>query len=205
MSEKPKKAPDDAEDSYQAYLKARDQTYRERRHRLDDLAFKTSERYDQWVLTIAGGALAVSLTFLEKLCPHPLAPTWPVLLVVAWLFLTAAIVTAFVAIKKSREAIYRQIEIDDKSYARFRSTTTTHNPVGNVEEEEDNAKNREVERANTLSSVCTVLGILLLCAFAFLNVGRDNNQPQPALTPKCGISFPTNQPSVISNLPSKKP
>jgi len=205
MSEKDKKPSDNAEDSYQAYLKARDQNYRERRQRLDDLAFKTSERYDQWVLTIAGGALAVSLTFLEKLCPHPLVPTWPVLLSLAWLFLTAAIVAAFVAIKKSREAIYQQIEIDDRSYARFRSTTTTQNPVGKVEEEEDNAKSREVERTNTLSTICTVMGILLLCAFAFRNMVRDNNQPQPASTPKSGISFPTNQPSVVSNLPPKKP
>src|ERR1035438_4775715 len=40
-------------------------------NRFDDLAFKTSERYDQWILTLSGGALAISLTFLEKIAPEP--------------------------------------------------------------------------------------------------------------------------------------
>lgn len=205
MSEKNKNASDDTEDRYQEHLIERHRIYRERRHHLDDLAFKMSERYDQWVLTIAGGALAVSLTFLEKLCPHPLAPTWPVLLGSAWLFLTAAIVAAFVAIKKSRASIYRQIEIDDSAYARFCSTTTREVPEGKTEPEEINLERRKVECVNSLSTFCTVLGIALLCAFAFLNVGKDTNRSQPASVPRLDVSSATNQSILISNPPPRKP
>lgn len=76
------------------YQKERHADYSARSIRLDELAFKTSERYDQWVLTLSGGALAVSLTFLEKIAPEPVPATlW--FLALSWLSFIGAILAGF--------------------------------------------------------------------------------------------------------------
>ena len=98
---------------------------------MDDFALKTSERYGQWVLIISGGALAISITFLGKIAPHPASNTL-FLLGLSWLAYIFAILAGFSAIFVRREAIYRQIEIDDESYEQFRKTTKEDVPEGEL-------------------------------------------------------------------------
>lgn len=159
------------EHRYQQYLKDRHEAHVARRNSLNDFAFKTSERYDQWVLTLSGGALAISLTFLEKIAPHPSVATLP-LLGLSWLAYILAVLSGFSAIYFSREALYRQLEIDDETYEQFRRTTSERKPEGDLLLEGDNRHLITLRRLNRMSITCLTLGTFLMCGFALGNVAR---------------------------------
>lgn len=150
------------------YKRARHAHYLSERTKLDDLAFKTSERYDQWVLTIAGGALAISLGFLEKIAPNPQGST-VVFLCLAWVALVVCILAAFIAIKTSRDALYRQLNIVDEKYANFQKTASIEN-MGGEEINLVNEVNPKVDKWNQIAGGALVSGCTCLCIFAFLNV-----------------------------------
>jgi hypothetical protein len=159
------------DDEYQQYLNARHKAYTARRNNLDDLAFKTSERYDQWVLTLSGGALAISLTFLEKIAPNPSHYTL-FILGFSWLAYIVAVLAGFLAIDTSRKAIYRQLEIGDDNYDQFSKTTTKQKPEGEPLSDEKNT-NRPAELVGCLNKVSLtslVIGTAFLCIFAIANL-----------------------------------
>jgi uncharacterized membrane protein len=157
------------QNGYQQYLKDRHEEHVASRSSLDDHAFKTCERYDQWVLTLSGGALAISLTFLEKIAPHPLAATL-ILLGLSWLAYILAVLSGFWAISVSRQAIYRQLEIGDDTYEQFRKTTTAEKPEGDSLPEPINCHVRVLTVLNRTSLTCLILGTILMCSFAFGNI-----------------------------------
>lgn len=160
----------EAEDAFQQYRKERHTAHVSNRHNLDDLAFKTSERYDQWVLTLAGGALAISLTFIEKIAPEPKPYSW-ILLGLSWLLYIVAVFAGFAAIFYSREAIYRAIEICDAHYETFKETATADKPSGDSPPVLKNRFNQILERLNKVSLCCLGLGTLFMCVFALVNLG----------------------------------
>ncbi len=168
------------EDAYQ-YRKERHAAHIEIRNNLDDLAFKTSERYDQWVMTLAGGALAISLTLIEKIAPEPTPFSW-VILGLSWLAYIIAILAGLGAIYYSRKAIYRAIEICDEEYGLFVSSSTEENPGGNAPPKLDNRFNRFVEIINRVSLWCLGAGTVLMCIFGLINLGgrvsTDTGRPK---------------------------
>ena len=107
----------DASAEYALYRKERYQAHILRKDTLSDQAFILS-RYDQWILTISGGALAVSVAFLEKIAPKP-APYTLWFLGFAWGGYITSLISGFFAIYCSREALYRQREIVDLEYSNF--------------------------------------------------------------------------------------
>src|ERR1035441_926407 len=156
-------------DTYVQYKKDRHEAYLLRRNLLNDFAFKTSERYDQWVLTLSGGALAISLTFLEKIAPEPARCTL-ILLGLSWLAYIGAILAGFSAIHCSRNAIYRQLDIDEEVYVQFRRTTTEHETEGDQLPEQENRVITILKNLNKASVTCVVAGTLLMCCFALVNI-----------------------------------
>src|ERR1035441_8332712 len=144
-------------DTYVQYKKDRHEAYLLRRNLLNDFAFKTSERYDQWVLTLSGGALAISLTFLEKIAPEP-APMTLWFLGLSWLSFIGAILAGFFAIHYSREAIYREIEIARENYDAFVSTSSTQNMQGDHQPTKNNLPRMRVDTANIVSRSCLAAG-----------------------------------------------
>ena len=173
---------DSPEQVLHQYRKERHADYNARSSRLDELAFKTSERYDQWVLTLSGGALAISLTFLEKIAPQP-APMTLWLLGLSWLSFIGAILAGFFAIHYSREAIYREMEIARENYETFVSTSTTQNMQGANQPTKDNLPRTRVETANIVSRSCLAAGTGLLCLFALINLVIAKS-PQIGESPK---------------------
>jgi hypothetical protein len=177
---------------YWEYLKERHSTHLAKRNALDDLAFKTSERYDQWVLTLSGGALAISLTFLEKIAPAPAANTL-FLLVLAWTALIVAVLAGFCAIYVSRNAIYRQLEIGDEQYGQFRGTTTKENPEGKVPVEPENPHIRILKWLNYVSLLSLILGAIFICCFAFGNITVGKEQKKLDLPPQINVNVNLSQ------------
>jgi hypothetical protein len=68
---------DPQEQEYE-YRKQRYEAYSKEREGLRAAALEVSGRYDKWMLFLAGGALALSVTFIEKIAPHP--PPWSFIL-----------------------------------------------------------------------------------------------------------------------------
>ena len=169
-------------------------------NRLDDLAFKTSERYDQWVLTLSGGALAISLTFLEKIAPEPATNTlW--LLGLSWLAYILAILAGFFAIHYSREAIYREMEIAREDYDSFISTCTADAPSGDPPPKRENRHRSHVRISNITSRSCLALGTGLLCAFALtnLNAGKGSKGPEKQKEIAVDLNLPQSVINYLTN------
>lgn len=192
------KADDDvsAATAYGQYLKDRHDAHLLRRNSLCDFAFKTSERYDQWVLTLSGGALAISLTFLEKIAPDPV-PVTLVILGGSWLAYILAALTGFCAIYFSREALYTEVEIGDEAYTRFRETTTEQKPEGDPPAEWKNRHTKTLKKLSVASSSCLILGTFLMCAFALTNISRAKSKKE--ITPPVQINVTAQPPQLLTN------
>jgi hypothetical protein len=162
----------DPRKEFREYQKERYAAHSEEARNYAELAFRTSERYDQWVLMLAGGALGISITFIEKIAPHP---HWYLLLGLAWLCYVLALIFGFLAINCSRDAIYRQLSLADKAYTHWLTTATADEPAGTKTEDEDNEFNRRLDILNRVSLLGVALGTLLLCAFAFVNLWASSH------------------------------
>jgi hypothetical protein len=161
---------------YDAYIKERDA------FRNDSLT--VSERYDKAILLLGGGALALSLTFLEKIAPHPI-PISFVLLGAAWLGLIASILLQLHALSTSQTVTNDEMEIADREYRHYLVSIGDLQPVAeqillamaraDVEERKTTTR-----RLNVWSRWLLTLSIFLLCAFSVVNLpfvdGRRPNR-----------------------------
>ena len=68
--------PDEPQNLEYDYRKQRYETYIKDRDALRSDSLEVSGRYDKAILALAGGALALSVTFLEKIAPHPVPWTF---------------------------------------------------------------------------------------------------------------------------------
>jgi hypothetical protein len=186
-------------EAYHEYRKQRYAAHSAYRQNLDDLAFKTSERYDQWVFTLAGGALAISLTFLEKIAPNPAHFTF-ILLGISWLAYILAILAGFSAIYYSRKAIYQAIEICDENYRKFNETSTEEKPEGDPQPETENRFNLIVDQLNVVSLSCLVVGTLLMCIFALANLKgtKPTNETEHTNVPATTVNFLQTSNNIVN-------
>ena len=144
-------------------------TYSKEREKLNGASLETGGRYDRVVLTLGGGALALSLTFLEKIVPHP--SSWTLWLIVpAWLFLIGSVALQLLALAASQDAIRIQIERLDAEYSFYFSSD---NPSDAVAKRTPEGENRFVKRATCLN-ICSrwilIIGMILLFAFSACNM-----------------------------------
>lgn len=153
------------EDTNYEYQKRLHAAYSEQRSKADEIAFEIGGRYEKMLSLVAGGALVVSLTFIEKMAPSPLPGTrWIALL--SWGCLGTAVIACLYAISASQKAQQKKIENMDseilqKLYPddpRYKDLDVTSNPFA-----------QGVRRANGVSLWSAILGLISLVLFAFLN------------------------------------
>ena len=140
------------------------------REERDKTACEISERYDKWILTLSAGALAVSLTFLEKIAPSPEINTL-FLIGWAWAFLILSLIAGILAILVSQYAIQKQIEEIDKKIEELSNDDLTNNA--------NNSNNVLISFCHIFtigSAICFVLGIIFLCCFAYTNLCQEIKQ-----------------------------
>ena len=77
---------------------------------LVDAHRRSSEAYDKAVMTLSGGALAISLTFIHDVAPHP---THKGLLAWSWGLLALSLLLILVSFVASQYAILRRIKEED--------------------------------------------------------------------------------------------
>jgi len=110
---------------------------------------KSSEAYDKAVMTLAGGALAISLTFIHDVAPHPRHKGW---LGWSWLLLAVSLLLILVSFVASQYAIARQIrQIDGLNVSRW------------------NVPSRMTAGLNFASGMAFIAGVLCMVRFAWVN------------------------------------
>lgn len=151
------------------------ETYLRERAQLIEMETSTAEHNDRAALTLSAGALALSLTFIEKIAPNPL-PTTLCMIGASWLCFILSIVAVLFSFQASQIACRRQREIIDKIYETGRSDI-----------DEANAASRWTEWLNYISFGFFVVGVLLLANFAWINLphreSEDVRQAEPTQEP----------------------
>lgn len=160
---------------YSDYLAERYKNYIEQRRRLDSNALAIAEKYDQWVLTISGGALGVSLTFLEKISSSPISGSVPII-GVAWFCFVLSLLAGLYAIRFSSKSLVEQIVILDAEYDKFSRTTKPEAMLGDPVRSRKNQYRAKVLIASEISLWSLILGTVLLCVFSIVNLSANQKK-----------------------------
>lgn len=123
-----------------------------RRHLLDSL-YAESSSFDKAVMTLAAGALGISIAFVNNVAPNPRATGW---LAVSWGLFAASLVCVLFSFMAAQSAIRWEIDhlYDDPRPARPHPHRTS--------------------RLNKAAASAFVAGVVALSIFAFLNLGRGH-------------------------------
>ena len=141
---------DDVEnsDAYEDYIS--------HRKSLITLRVESTKSYDQALLTLSGGALGISIAFIENLAARP--PIVPAVLNWAWGLLAVALLSTLLSFFSSQKALGREIEIWDNMH-------------GNIPEgKQVNRWSEATSWLNGLSALFFITGIACLIWFSSANL-----------------------------------
>ena len=82
--------------------------YREALQRSEDVS---SDEFDKVMISLSGGALAISITFINQIAPEP-KHFW--LCIAAWIFFAVAMTTTLVSFRTTQEAMREQAVVLEK-------------------------------------------------------------------------------------------
>jgi hypothetical protein len=127
-----------------------------------------SEGYDKAILTLASGALGLSLSFIKDLLPASRPPAWSCLLYLSWWLLTAAILTTVCSFLLSNAALNKALEQAwgyylKRNEAAFARTRLAH----------------AVDYSNYLAGALFVFGIVLTVIFVSVNFHEAMSMKKP--------------------------
>lgn len=121
-----------------------------RRHLLEAL-YSESQQFDRAVLTLAAGALGISIAFVNDVAPNPRATGW---LAASWVLLALSLICVLLSFMAAQSAIRWEI---DHLYDVPRP---------------ERPHPRRTPRLNAGAAWTFVVGVLALAVFALLNLGR---------------------------------
>ena len=170
-----------------------------------------SEKYDNAILTLSTGFLAISLAFIKDIVPSDKSQ-YEVLLIISWCVFGASIVSTLVSFVLSQLAIKRQLEYAEKYY---------------LEEKDEylEKKNRPAlwtEFVNYASGILFITGIAATICFVSLNIKGGDTMPKDTnqliekgatvpnlqkvqkVTAKEGATIPNMQPVKASTTTSQQ-
>lgn len=191
--------PEDPDKLEYEYRKSRYEAYIHDRDALRNDSLEVSERYDKAILLLAGGALALSLTFLEKIAPHPLWWSF-IFLGVAWLCLIASVLLELFALSTSQTVTNAQTELLNEDYRQYLLSLPDHPPVPEAIRPPESLETIEKWKASTRSynawsKWLLTAGVSFLCIFSLVNLPfhQNNDQQQMSDQKKPAPSRPLNE------------
>ena len=150
---------DDQQRAYEEDL-ARYKACIEERKMLHEALVKVSERFTQWSLTLSGGALALSITYVEKLSPAINSNCG--LLIGSWVLLATSIVSNLFSLHCSCKATLKAIELSDQQLINWRKDPKA------VFATAVNSSSEWTARLSMASLLSFAGGISLFCLFVYL-------------------------------------
>ena len=97
----------------------------EQRKLLIDLQHQSSQSFDKTIVTLAGGALALSLTFIRQAVPAAI-PGTTVFLALAWLFLILSLLATLLSLFTSQLGMMKACAELDSAYLGSTQTQQSH-------------------------------------------------------------------------------
>ena len=200
-------------DPQQEYRKQRYEAYVKERDALRGESLEISGRYDKSVLFLAGGALALSVTFIEKIAPHPFPWSFGILLI-AWIFLILSVMLELHALATSQNALHQQIALLDTEYDAFVAAESAKGAAWNEADQPSEPENKATSRTRLLnlwSLRFLGAGIALVCVFSAINLpyaqqNKDMSDTATARLSKGSYVPPTNvRPPPPPQAPPPKP
>lgn|GEM_PF-4168463 len=145
--------------------------YSAQREKLDASALEAAGRYDKTVLAITTGALALSVTFIDKIASNP--QHWTLyILVIGWFLLLASVILQLHALSSSHNSVRKQITlldlqysdvfIDDDPAELIRNRWNDPAPI--------NPHIRHTHIYNVASKYTLIFGIVCILVFSSINV-----------------------------------
>ncbi len=136
--------------------------YHNTRQAYNDAELEVSGRYDTWILTLSGGALAISITFIEKIAKTPTADSL-IWLKISWASLVVSLLFALVSLVTSQSAIRENRKELDNAYLENRSPRLSFPKWFTW----------ITESLNWFSLLSFILGVVFLCVFSFSNIDHS--------------------------------
>ncbi len=133
--------------------------YLQERNALEDARYKTADNYDKAILTLTGGALAISMTFIADIAK---VPTNKFFLISAWFFFGVSLITHLINYRICMFAHNRALkELDKEQELKFNN--------------EEYIASKDIwptvtELLNYANLVLFLIGIIFLGIFVFLNM-----------------------------------
>jgi len=129
--------------------------YLEERKQLVEAERKTAQQFDKAILTLAAGALALSITFINHIAPHP-KPNSIYFLIIAWISFSLSMLSTLISFLTSQAACRKQRDIIDKSVL-----------------DKNDSKNKAASWTNWLNYFSIgffIAGVIFLIIFSIINL-----------------------------------
>jgi hypothetical protein len=142
-----------------------DSTYLRERTLLVEMEQKSADQHDKAILAIASGGLALSVTFLKDIAPHPLPETWKYL-GISWVCFVFGILAILLSFLTSQSACRKQRDFLDDIYQKGSDSET-------------DKKNRWSLWTNCLnwgSYALVFFAIVFFTLFSWLNLGKGGHE-----------------------------
>jgi len=160
---------------------------------------KSEDDFEKYITLISSGALALSITFIEKIVPLNLANVkW--ILIVGWVLLTVTLFVSLISHFYSRK--FSESTIDD-----IDNNLDYQSILANI-----NKRNKSLEWLNVSTISSLFLGIISIVIFVSINIINmsDNSNPRPnpnqqpkPLTEEKGRTIPKPPQDKPSQTPKK--
>lgn len=145
------------------------QVYLDERKSLSDAIKETSQQFDKAILTLAAGALALSLTYTRDIV-QTLKPWTLGMLYSSWIAFTSSILSTLISFFASQKTCYRQIEIMQEEFIEEKPTET----------DKENPYKKWTVRLNIISISLFVLGVIFLIIFSSVNLSTRMEEAMSA-------------------------
>lgn len=156
----------DQEKRYEVFL--------EERKSLLATAKEAAAEYAKAIMALSGGALALSITFMEKLAPTPAAGTlW--ILIAAWSMFASSLLVVVTSFLLAQFAFFRQVTLS-QAFLLAPSEAKMPAPV--------NAFAKWIQSLTILALVLFFLGLLFTIVFAGINLYAPKS-PSPTCPSPC--------------------
>lgn len=141
--------------------------YLEARRVFDEADFKVAESLDKALLTLSGGALAVSMTFIKDIARNP--PVWKWSIMCAWILFGLTIAVLLLTFYSCRWAYKKQREIlDNERRESLKKTGCDPKKQNNIQSK--NSWSTLTEYGNFFAIVLFMLGLIFLGIFIWVNM-----------------------------------
>jgi hypothetical protein len=139
-------------------------TYVRERALLVEMEQKSAVQHDKAILTVASGGLALSITFLKDIAPHPSPETW-MYLGISWGCFVVGILAILLSFQTSQSACRKQRDFLDNLYQK-----------SSISGSEKNGWSSWTNWLNWASYALVFFAVVFFTLFSWLNLGKGDQK-----------------------------